>query len=180
MFSWVFSGAPYNRGRMGKALDQVVRTVNYEMSVLVPYVDNDHLDELLLALDRRGAALGYPIKLRIVISGDPMPYVTNLGQLDTLEALLTDPTQYLSLYVEAKIGGTLHAKVYLADSTGALITSGNLTGGGMSHNIEAGFLIDDSKQAQNIRADFDRYWTGKAVEDFDLDKLKIAKHNLDQ
>jgi hypothetical protein len=165
---------------MGMALGRVVAAVESDMSILVPYVDNHHLQDVLQQLDRRAASLEHPIVLRIVISQDPVPYVTRVGQLETLEALLTDPNKYPHLQVKAKIGAGLHAKVYLADTAQALVTSGNLTGGGMSQNIEAGFLTDEVNQLRIIRADFERYWNGSTTDDFDLAKLKIVKQNLAQ
>jgi hypothetical protein len=47
----------------------------------------------------------------------------------------------------------LHAKVYVFGKTGAIITSGNLTGGGLYRNYEYGVCIDDPAAVANIRRD---------------------------
>ena len=49
----------------------------------------------------------------------------------------------------------LHAKVYAADGATAIVTSGNLTGGGLRFNHEYGVLIRDPTGAARIHADID-------------------------
>jgi len=49
---------------------------------------------------------------------------------------------------------TLHAKTYIFDSQRAIITSANLTLGGLKNNYECGVLIHDSNTAGQLKADF--------------------------
>lgn len=48
----------------------------------------------------------------------------------------------------------LHAKVYIFDKKQAIITSGNLTNGGMNTNYEYGVLIKDEKSVASVMHDF--------------------------
>ena len=48
----------------------------------------------------------------------------------------------------------LHAKTYIFDSDRAIITSGNLTLGGLNNNYECGVLIDDAKTVSKLKSDF--------------------------
>lgn len=48
----------------------------------------------------------------------------------------------------------LHSKVYLFDDAKAVITSGNLTNGGLVSNYEYGILLDDKEIVSNISYDF--------------------------
>lgn len=48
---------------------------------------------------------------------------------------------------------SLHAKVYIADSERAIVTSGNLTAGGFYRNFEYGVEIKDVSLVQSIRQD---------------------------
>lgn len=48
----------------------------------------------------------------------------------------------------------LHSKVYIFDDTQAIITSGNLTYGGLNTNYEYGVLIKDEDSVTNITKDF--------------------------
>jgi putative cardiolipin synthase len=49
-------------------------------------------------------------------------------------------------------GGSLHAKAIVADGEVALVTSANLTGHALSHNIELGLLVHDRGAASGISA----------------------------
>jgi hypothetical protein len=49
---------------------------------------------------------------------------------------------------------TLHAKVYIFDSTTAIVTSANLTTGGLCRNIECGVLLDDGHIVATLQKTF--------------------------
>lgn len=51
----------------------------------------------------------------------------------------------------------LHAKVFIADCKCAIVTSGNLTHGGLKHNCEYGIAIKSPMLVQEIRHDFEGY-----------------------
>jgi hypothetical protein len=51
----------------------------------------------------------------------------------------------------------LHAKVYIADDRAAIITSGNLTGGGLATNFEYGVALDEPTVIGRIRDDLCEY-----------------------
>lgn len=48
----------------------------------------------------------------------------------------------------------LHAKTYIFDSDRAIVTSANLTLGGLQNNYECGVLIDDSDVVGKLKSDF--------------------------
>jgi hypothetical protein len=47
----------------------------------------------------------------------------------------------------------LHAKAYIADDARAIVTSGNLTSGGLFRNLEYGVVISDRQLVRTIRSD---------------------------
>ena len=51
----------------------------------------------------------------------------------------------------------LHAKVYLADDSSAIITSGNLTEGGLRLNYEYGVSVVDAAAVVHVRKDIESY-----------------------
>jgi phospholipase D-like protein len=53
----------------------------------------------------------------------------------------------------------LHAKLYIADNTSTIVTSGNLTAGGLVHNHEYGLLIEIEGIISNIRGDINELAT---------------------
>lgn len=65
----------------------------------------------------------------------------------------------------------LHAKIYIADNTKAIITSANLTNGGIFANFEYGVFFENQDIVQLIKGDLERY--------FFLGNL-IGKEFLDQ
>ena len=52
---------------------------------------------------------------------------------------------------------SLHAKVFIADNKRAIITSGNLTDGGLRRNCEYGVSIRTTKLVKEVRRDFEGY-----------------------
>ncbi len=53
--------------------------------------------------------------------------------------------------------GNLHAKAYVADRHTAIVTSANLTNGGLCHNKELGVAITDPDEVQGIAEDLLEY-----------------------
>lgn len=51
----------------------------------------------------------------------------------------------------------LHAKVYISDQTKSIITSGNLTNGGLFSNFEYGVQVNNSIETQKIYQDINQY-----------------------
>lgn len=51
----------------------------------------------------------------------------------------------------------LHAKVYVADCRMAVVTSANLTDGGLSGNLEYGIAFTTEAIVEEIRRDFENY-----------------------
>lgn len=51
----------------------------------------------------------------------------------------------------------LHAKVYIQDNKKAIVTSGNLTAGGLYNNFEYGILTDDANLVSYIKNDLTDY-----------------------
>jgi len=88
-------------------------------------------------------------------------FLTNLSPQNICQGA-TDPEAVRSL-AEAVTMTTvthlprLHAKVYVADQTCAIITSGNLTTGGLIRNHEYGILTTDPTTVGEIRRDIEEF-----------------------
>ena len=154
-FEWVFGGRPVNTGKMAVTFSKLLDLVTKELFILVPYLDVKTTQYVLRRLEDRGTTLSQQISLRIAISPDPLPYVTRLADLKALQALLSSNRAVVK--VETRVAHPLHAKVYLADSHLALVTSANLTGGGMESNAEAGFLVSEESTLSAMRQDCEDY-----------------------
>lgn len=88
-------------------------------------------------------------------------FVTNLSPKNILQSA-TDPKSLLKLTDNVPNTALrhlprLHAKAYIADGKVAIITSANLTAGGLYHNYEYGVEIDDRSSVRRIRDDIIAY-----------------------
>ena len=94
-------------------------------------------------------------------SGIRLHFLTNLSPQNICQGA-TDPEAVRSL-AEHITSTTvthlprLHAKVYLADTKCAIVTSGNLTGGGLMRNQEYGVLTTDPAAVSQIRRDIEDF-----------------------
>jgi len=87
--------------------------------------------------------------------------ITNLTTQNIINRI-TEPAALLELYkqfdqVRISSLGKLHAKVYIVDNEIGIITSANLTSGGLINNFEYGVLIDDKNVISTIKEDMLKY-----------------------
>jgi len=68
----------------------------------------------------------------------------------------------------------LHSKVYIFDQKQAIITSGNLTNGGMNTNYEYGVLIKDENNVANVMQDFYEIFNGNITGDISFENIENA------
>lgn len=75
----------------------------------------------------------------------------------------------------------LHAKVYIADSRLALVTSANLTPSGLDANFEYGLCVDMPEYVARVRADLEAYSrVGNTLDSVSLSQLShVAKELAD-
>lgn len=109
--------------------------------------------------------------------------ITNLTTQNIINEI-TEPAALLELYkrfAQVKISslGRLHAKVYLIDDRIGIITSANLTSGGLANNFEYGVLIDNEDIISAIREDMAYYYSlGNILDEELLKKVYIEANKL--
>lgn len=134
-----------------------------ELTVSSPYINEDGIDIFSNAIRDKS-------KVRLNI-------LTNLSVRNIIDDV-TQPSALLKIYddfKETKISSLakLHAKVYVVDEIYAVITSANLTSGGLIGNFEYGVLIEDSKVVSTIKDDMLKYYSLGNI----LDKILLEKIN---
>lgn len=73
----------------------------------------------------------------------------------------------------------LHAKVYVADTKEAIVTSGNLTAGGLEQNYEYGVITSDSEAISVVREDLEEYaGLGVRIQEDELQSYIEAAQNV--
>jgi len=75
-------------------------------------------------------------------------FALNLSSLNGLRFCVESDAQVFGIK-------ELHSKVYLFDTRSAIVTSANLTSGGLVNNYECGLLIDDQKTVNKLHAYFE-------------------------
>ena len=95
-----------------------------------------------------------------------------------------EPSALLELYkqfdqVRISSLGKLHAKVYIVDNEIGIITSANLTSGGLINNFEYGILIDDKNVISTIKEDMLKYYSlGNIFDKNLLEKINKESEKL--
>lgn len=134
------------------ALTRLFEQCQEEVCCSMPFVSGEGGRLLLDALDRRAYKNSRP-RIKILLADEPACYLSGHLDLDALQAVgRTFPTEYHAY------GDGLHAKVLIADRKAALVTSANLTGGGLRNNFEVGLLIRERSLVAEICNEFDRAW----------------------
>ncbi|RKY39993.1 MAG: hypothetical protein DRP75_00330 [Candidatus Omnitrophota bacterium] len=120
---------------------EVVSKTKRELFISSPFIDVDAVKLLSNLIQKRSS-----IELFLI---------TNLTT-HTIVNKITDPQALIELYKQfnkVKISslGRLHAKVYLIDSEFGIITSANLTIGGLVNNFEYGVLISNRSVIRSVK-----------------------------
>ena len=142
------------------------------LSIICPYMREDQIEKLFGERDLES--------LRVITLWDVRAFLMGASQPEALKLLLR-----LGAEVRAMRSG-LHAKVYLADDSSAVVTSANLSAGGMAGNLECGVAIDGREAVSHLVQRFDLEWrratplTEDHVDDLlsHLDRRKIEWDEL--
>lgn len=137
------------RGPWDSNLSELLRLARNRLLVASPFITRWGAEWISKCLSERG---------------DTAPEILLITNIRA-ESVLTG---YLELGAVANLGRrfgrfslfhmpSLHAKVYIPDTHQAIITSGNLTDGGLRGNCEYGVLIKEAKVVGQIRKDFEGY-----------------------
>lgn len=126
-------------------LDSLVKDAHSELIVVSPFVAAYGTDFVCERLSAPMRVTG-----RLV-------FVTDLSPANICQAS-TDPAAIMSLvsllsYPIVRHLPRLHAKVFVADGKTAIITSANLTAGGLRHNLEYGVEVRNREIVQKVRRD---------------------------
>ena len=146
-----------------------ISTVREELFISSPFVNLDGVKILSNSI---------PIKTNIQLT-----LITNLTTQNIINEV-TEPASLLELYrqfSQVKISslGRLHAKVYLVDDEIGIITSANLTSGGLISNFEYGVLINNKDIVSTIKEDMSKYYSlGNILNENILKKISDEANKL--
>jgi hypothetical protein len=132
-----------------KNLNEVFQSVERELTVSSPYISNSGAEFLLKNVSKKFKENGVII------------FVTDLSPKNIYQGS-TDPNSFKLLFksissVQVYHLPRLHSKVYISDTKKAIITSGNLTSGGIYNNFEYGIFIKENEKIAVIKNDLQSY-----------------------
>lgn len=132
----------YRKKSHRTALASMVQTTG-NLSVICPYIRTQQIEDLLAHRELES--------FRVIALWDIHSFLVGASEPGALRRTLQ-----LGGEVRAMKSG-LHAKVYIADGA-AMITSANLTAGGLTNNLECGVLVRNPKAVSRLADRFDREW----------------------
>ena len=129
---------------------RLVEAVTHDMLILSPYVTRGPVDTLVATFKRRHRE--QTIQFRLVTDLSPASLAAEALDVAALSRLLEDIPKASLTHLPR-----LHAKVYIADRQCAVITSANMTAGGLSLNYEYGLCLNDPLLVSRVRQEAEAY-----------------------
>jgi hypothetical protein len=152
-------------------LAEIGRTAERDLLVCAPYIRSEGVELVIESLSSTFRASGSIVLL------------TDLSPLNICQKLV-DPEAILRFFdaagaVDVRHLPRVHAKVYVADEAAAIVTSGNLTAGGLFRNFEYGVQTRKPDEVGAIRADITAYsLLGAAVDRQQLEAYSAIGREL--
>ena len=137
---------------------KLVGEARTELLVVAPYYSTEPVLDLLKRSKGRTKLFLLKLNEQSVRSG--------VQSVAALEAICQDKDS------QVKVVKNLHAKFIVADRKRAIVTSANLTAGGLDKNVEVGTQFDDADAVKALTRHFDQLWTKAAW----LSDEKIAEY----
>lgn len=148
----------------------LIRSAQSRLVLCSPYIARGPCDRIIsiLATERRP---GLAVHVMTDLSRDNMlSGVTDVSSLVNLCESIPN--------LDIRFFPNLHAKVYIADESRAIVSSGNLTENGLNHNFEYGVSVEDTGLVKRISTDILEYRAVGSV--IELPRLKTFKKALDE
>jgi hypothetical protein len=154
-----------------QALGQFIDAIRENALIASPFVGRQPVELLCHELERRLIAKSVKLCLLTNLSPASLQYGTSDPQalILLLETLPNAQVRHL---------GGLHAKVYVADSRMALVTSANFTEGGIARNYEFGVSLLNTNHVRVVRKHLEAYIGLSAS--LQLDQLRIIADATEQ
>ena len=144
--------------------ESLLSSASESVTICAPYITEHGARIVRSALDRENAP-----ELHALLLTDMSPLAICAGA--TKPAAIADMRVTFSKSRAVHLP-RLHAKVYVADRARAIVTSGNLTRGGLLCNRECGLLVDDPAKAAQIDDEIAAYAAlGAEIDEVTLDTM---------
>lgn len=147
-----------------QAFEEVLGFAKHRITLCAPYITGYGAD---VVRSVRGMASGDGLSVLILTDFSPLAISTGSTEPAAVALLREQFPTCRCVHLPR-----LHAKVYVADRARAIVTSGNLTYGGLMGNHECGLLVDDTLAAARVDDEVAEYaGLGAEVDTARLDEL---------
>ena len=155
-----------------ETLSRIISLVDENLLIVSPFVKRSATERIVRQLDQRGRCAS----VRIGLITDLRPESTLAGSMDL--SAIADIGRSVPGFELTHLP-SVHAKVYVADSKMAIITSGNLTEPGLRGNVEYGVALTEENIVKEVRSDFESYASlGAKVSIDEVDALSAEMEDL--
>lgn len=131
------------------------------LRIITPFLRRSAIEKLI----PRGLA-----SIRLISRFALRDFLAGSSEIDALDCLLARPASVRGIQ-------DLHAKVYIVDDRYALVTSANLTTGGLERNLELGVGGTDERLVSGAIAFFEHLWES-ATPDLTAERLAELRRGL--
>jgi phosphatidylserine/phosphatidylglycerophosphate/cardiolipin synthase-like enzyme len=131
------------------ALADLFRHTSDNLLISSPFVTRRGVDHLVENLSESVREKG---NVQVLVNLSPQNVINGATEPESLQYLSSEVSDVTTYHLPR-----LHAKVYVADLTRAIVTSGNLTSGGLDKNYEYGVSTSDGGAVSAIKNDIEAY-----------------------
>jgi phosphatidylserine/phosphatidylglycerophosphate/cardiolipin synthase-like enzyme len=160
------------RGPWTEGFQRLLSHVDENLLIACPFIKQFATERILAELDKR--QVRDTVQLRVITDLRPESVLAGSMDLDALSHLGSNIPGFELTHLPS-----VHAKVYVADSKMAIVTSGNLTRPGLSGNVEYGVALTDERTVGEVRSDLENYATlGAKISMADVAALSVEMAEL--
>jgi len=155
-----------------ESFQRLLSYVDENLLIASPFIKRFATERILAELDKR--QVRDTVQLRLITDLRPESALAGSMDLDALSHLGRNIPGFELTHLPS-----VHAKVYVADSKMAIVTSGNLTRPGLSGNVEYGVALTDERTVGEVRSDLENYATlGAKIPMADVAALSVEMAEL--
>ena len=145
-------------------LDMVEQTED-KMRITSPYIKSNSVEKMV-------SVKNSDVSIEYITSFKLMTFYRKSSDFKALSTILNNNGTIKNYH-------SLHAKMYIFDDKQAIVTSGNLTYGGLNANYEYGVLIKDKNNVANITHDFYDIFNCNITGKITLEKIENAERIIE-
>ncbi len=131
--------------RWSNIFKEILKRTNYELVISSPYLSNAGIKFIIDNLNPVFREIG---QVSLITDLSPMNIYHGATDPKSIKLLMESIEKVHLWHLPS-----LHAKVYISDDTDAIVTSGNLTSGGLFRNFEYGVNLTEERTVRLIKND---------------------------